>query len=393
MPHVCLVNCIHPPDDVRVVQKMGRFLSENGVRVSWVGPGEATEAPVENYGIKYHFYRRAQGRIGRLFAHQRQAFCVGLQIPRADVYVGVEPDSAVAAVRLARRHSAKAVFDVHEAYDDEMLRNWLPSPLRRPVGWCVRRALRRICQRCDLVMGVNDAVLAPYADIPTPRMIVRNCAPVAFADVPVADVFGRARVNITIMHGKATVAHGTTPVLQAMAIVRAEFPTARVIVFDCLDRGPHTMKRSDLDTLVASEHLGPGVDLRPMIPMKHMPSVLQGCDIGLIAYDRAFGVKSLPNKLFEYMAAGLPIIAPCYSAEIAPILRQEECGILADMENPRAVADAILTLARDPQRARAMGQRAREAFLIRHNYQAEAVRFLGTVRHWGSELASNGDAI
>jgi glycosyltransferase involved in cell wall biosynthesis len=373
---------MHPPDDVRVVHKMGRFLREHGLRVSWVGPGKASDAPANHYGIEYHFYPPRQSRLGRLLSHRHRATRTALGIDRADVYVGVEPDSAAAAVALAHRRKARSVFDIHEAYDDEMLSRWATGSTKIVLSWGVRKALRRICQKVDLVMGVNEMVLAPYAGVSTPRMVLRNCAHRSFADVPVADVCGADRPWFTVMHGKSTIEHGTSAVLSAIEIVKKQAPQCRVVVFDYLGQGSHTLSRQQFDEFIAGAGIAQNVELRKPIPMADMPAVLRNCDVGLIAYARTFGVKSLPNKLFEYMAAGLPIIAPTYSEEIAPILQSERCGLLADMENPQSIASAILVLLRDPVRARDMGRRAREAFLSRHNYTVEAVPFLECVKGW-----------
>jgi glycosyltransferase involved in cell wall biosynthesis len=130
------------------------------------------------------------------------------------------------------------------------------------------------------------------------------------------------------------------------------------------------------------------LDLRPGVPMQQMPDVLRACDAGLIAYGRDLGVDSLPNRLFEYMAAGIPIIAPFYAAEIARVVEGEQCGLLADFENPASVADAIVMLRSNPEMCRAMGRRARSAFLARHNWEVEVAPLLEAIRGWFPEERS-----
>ena len=106
------------------------------------------------------------------------------------------------------------------------------------------------------------------------------------------------------------------------------------------------------------------------------------CDAGLIAYGRTAGSNSLPNRLFEYMAAGLPVIGPSYAKEIAAILEKERCGLTVDMENPEALAEAIVFLKMNPRDARAMGERARESFFQRHNWEDEIRPLIRRIRDW-----------
>jgi glycosyltransferase involved in cell wall biosynthesis len=82
------------------------------------------------------------------------------------------------------------------------------------------------------------------------------------------------------------------------------------------------------------------------------------------------------NKLFEYMGAGLPVVvsdAPGWRE----IIERYECGLAVDAEDPRAVAMAISELLRDPERARRMGGRGRDAVMNELNWDRDAPRLLG----------------
>lgn len=121
--------------------------------------------------------------------------------------------------------------------------------------------------------------------------------------------------------------------------------------------------------------------------MRKMPEILESCDVGMIAYGRDLGQDSLPNRVFEYMAAGIPIIAPCYSTAIAKIIDTEACGLLADFEDPSSIAAAIVRLYRDPDASRAMGRRGRDAFLQRHNWEVEVRPMIERILGWFPDRA------
>jgi glycosyltransferase involved in cell wall biosynthesis len=126
------------------------------------------------------------------------------------------------------------------------------------------------------------------------------------------------------------------------------------------------------------------VDLRSRIPNSEMPRFLSECDAGIITYGRTSGNGSLPNRLFEYMAAGLPVIAPSYAKEIVNVLEEERCGLTVDAENPEALAEAIVFLKMNPEKAREMGGRAREGFIQRHNWDVEVSPLIRRIREWAA---------
>lgn len=84
---------------------------------------------------------------------------------------------------------------------------------------------------------------------------------------------------------------------------------------------------------------------------------------------------SLPNKLFQYMAAGIPTIASDFP-QVREIVAGAHCGITVDMTQPKAIARAIEAVLADPAEARTMGERGRAAVAERYNWTVSARRLL-----------------
>lgn len=80
---------------------------------------------------------------------------------------------------------------------------------------------------------------------------------------------------------------------------------------------------------------------------------------------------SLPNKLFHYMAAGIPVVASAFP-QVRAIVEGARCGVTVDMTAPAAIATAIRRMLRDPAEAAAMGARGRAAVEDRYNWEASA---------------------
>lgn len=380
--HICILTTAHPIDDVRVNNKFAHVFRQSGFRVSWVGPGHAFFDKM-NYnrdGIEFLLMPPLNCRLDRLQASRRVRM-LATSVKNVDIYYVPDPDAVPVALSLAKRNGAKVIFDIHEVYHGALLDRWLMGWHLTVVREYVRRRISLVCSQCDLVIGVSDAVLSPYITHDTNHMVIRSCAPSWFADGPVADVCGDRRSNFTVMHGKGGLQRATIEVLNAVAEAVHKSTTLRIIIFT---QGG-SKNDPDIQKIKSRAHdlnIMQFLDLRKGVPMQEMPAVLRSCDVGVIAYRRDLGVDSLPNRLFEYMAIGLPIIAPIYAREIVKIIEAEKCGLLVDFEDPLNIANAIVELCQNPELCKQMGQRARESFLARHNWEVEVGPLLDKIRSW-----------
>ena len=78
----------------------------------------------------------------------------------------------------------------------------------------------------------------------------------------------------------------------------------------------------------------------------------------------------MPQKIFEYMAAGLPLVSSDLPLQ-SEIIARANCGLLARPEDVSTFADAICTLIDDPALARRLGKNGQDA--VRHTYSWEAL--------------------
>lgn len=118
------------------------------------------------------------------------------------------------------------------------------------------------------------------------------------------------------------------------------------------------------------------VDFLGWIGRMAVREVLDNARIGLVLFHPAQNhIESQPNKLFEYMSAGLPVIASDF-----PLWRQivegAGCGLLVDPLDTRAIAEAIQWLLEHPMEAEIMGQRGRHAVENRYNWEREGQKLI-----------------
>ena len=119
------------------------------------------------------------------------------------------------------------------------------------------------------------------------------------------------------------------------------------------------------------------VTYRGIIVRQEVARLLGSARAGLVLFQPMPNhVDAQPNKMFEYMSAGLPVIASDF-----PLWREiivgAECGLLVNPLDPRAVANALRWVLEHPLEAEAMGQKGQEAVHKIYNWEREAAQLVG----------------
>lgn len=141
---------------------------------------------------------------------------------------------------------------------------------------------------------------------------------------------------------------------------------------------PYLIKRADDENLKNCLFLDP-------IPKIELAALLRGADAGLmiLANVPALYYGTSPNKFFDYIAAGLPVVNN-YPGWLADLITQNECGIAVEPENPDAFADALVELADKRNLALQMGLNARSLAGREFSRDLLAERFISFIEECAS---------
>jgi glycosyltransferase involved in cell wall biosynthesis len=109
---------------------------------------------------------------------------------------------------------------------------------------------------------------------------------------------------------------------------------------------------------------------------EELPSILSQSVAGLVLFLPVPNhVDAQPNKIFEYMSAGIPVIGSNFPLW-KEIIEGNACGICVDPFDVVAISRAILWLADHPEEARRMGENGRKAVCDKYNWEIESIRLI-----------------
>jgi glycosyltransferase involved in cell wall biosynthesis len=164
-------------------------------------------------------------------------------------------------------------------------------------------------------------------------------------------------------HGDA---NGLFALLEAAELLRDREDIAIVLIGD-------GGRRSDLIAAVGQAELT-NVYLLPAMPKVDLAPVLAACDVGLMILKPIVRPRWVtPNKLFDYLFAGLPIVVN-FAGTTADLVQDEQVGVAVTPASAAALAGQLRSWADDPDTARAMGARGRALAMERFDRKAIALR-------------------
>lgn len=391
-PRVTIVTTVHPADDTRILHKQAATLARAGWAVTLLAP-HATADRVTNDGIAVVGLSLPRGRLLRMTVGAARALAATLAT-RPDVCHFHDPELLPMGLVL-RLFGKHVVYDVHEDYPEQILaKGYLPLRLRRAIAGAFGVVEKWIASRLDAVVAATDTIAGKFCGgtVVTVRNypLLPDClrsapdaprrTPYAGRRMPEASCMKRQASSIKrpapfrLVHlaGTLTEERGITGMVRALELLGPGFELVLA------GRFIPAQYEALLRAMPGFEH----VRHAPTVPHEQIWREYAGCDAGMVCLMPVERYKvSLPVKLFEFMAAGLPVIASDFPLFRA-IVEGSGCGICIDPTKPEAIAAAVRRLQGDPAGARQMGTRGLAAVHDRYNWRlegAELVRLYGRI--------------
>lgn len=343
MPSALVVTVVHHPDDARIRHRQIEALHEAGWRVTYAAPFAAygMTRPVGTPWLSQVDLPRATGR-SRLAALKAARTLLRERAADHDVVLLHDPELLLATV--ANTVQTPVVWDVHEDTAAALeVRPWVPDPLRRPAAAAVRQLERWAERRLPLLLADHQ-----YAGrFRTEHPIVPNTTRVPPQPVPAATP-GDDGIQRVVYLGSITMERGAREVVQVGAALREQ--TEGAVAVHVI--GPAHGAAEQVLTEAERER---AITWHGFVPSDQALPMLDGALAGLsLLHDEANFRPSMPTKVIEYLARGVPAVSTPLPVP-ADLIRRSGAGVLVPFGDAQAATAAVLELWADPGAARTMG--------------------------------------
>lgn len=371
---ICFLSYTHPYDDTRVFHKEAFSLSQAGYEVTHLAPGSGECS--RELGIHIvTFAKKGNGLMGKLsglYGFFRKAFEL-----RADCYHCNEIESwMVGCLLKIFRRGKLVVFDIHEHYPSRAAEPHFPRWFRWIGGPVVRILFFVLTPFTDYFIFAKRNVASDFSSRRHESEFVFNYAPLRMQPQVKTDISGENErgldASITAIHiGPISRARGWPQLLQALAGMKCR--ELNVLLLGGVHEGEGVLMDEASRLGVADR-----VRIKSTVPYEQVFSYLQSSKIGLMLYQPGIlnHVYAFPIKMYDYMLAGLPFIAPDFAVEVEPVVREEKCGLLLDTSRPDQIAQALDWFCENLPEAEQMGRRGTRAVLEKYNWEKEKEKLL-----------------
>lgn len=349
----CHLTSVHPALDTRIFYKECLSLSKAGFDVTLIAPHERDEKinTIKIIGVK-----KPASRFQRLLATANEVYDKALKI-NADIYHFHDPELIRIGLKLLKQ-GKKVIYDVHEDVPRQILsKPYLPKFSRQPIASRFEKYENSAAKKFNHIITVTPFLEKRFKVINVETSQVCNFP--SLEEFPETIPSWSQRQNQLCYVGGITEIRGIREILKSIegtdiklhlagVVSPPEFYDQLTILKGWANVIQHGfLNRAEVQQLLFSSRIG----LVLLHPVQN--------------YQDAY-----PVKMFEYMAAGLPVIASDFPLW-KHIVEGHQCGLCVNPLDTRGIADAISYLLTHQAEAEEMGRNGRKAIEEKYNWKEE----------------------
>ncbi|HZY80897.1 MAG TPA: glycosyltransferase family 4 protein [Cyclobacteriaceae bacterium] len=351
---VMIANPGHRAFDPRVFQKEARALANAGFDVTFLVPHEKDD---ERDGVKILSVPRYPKGWKKLITSPWLLYRRALRLPKDSIFQLHDSELLWIGVLLKLR-GRRIIYDAHEDTPLQIsYQHWIPKLLRKPYAWFYY-LLEKFCGRLFDSIIIAEPVIQQYFP-KSKTTLVRNFPILAQFTEPTHPYTSRSKNVIYV--GLVSKVRGAIEMAEAAKIANAPQNITMTFVGD--------FSPGELKDEVIKKY--PVVCIQWTETSQLMKLFMDAMAGMIVPHPIERYKTNYPVKVFEYMAAGMPVIASKHG-ESARFVEEANAGILVEPMDPKEIADAIQWLLDHPEEAAAMGKRGRQLILEKYNWEKES---------------------
>ena len=354
--NICQITTVHPRNDVRIFKKICQSLC-NEYNVSFIVADGKGDEVIKNIRI-YDVGKRYSSRIRRMIFTSRSAYkkAIGLN---CELFHFHDPEFLFHGLKLARK-GRKVIYDVHEDVPKQILSKDYINPLLRTLLARIIQLIENfVSARLDAVITVTPFINERFSSLNKRSIIINNypylmdISPISFED----------RKGLCYI-GVLSRLRGLKEVISSLDNIETTLNLAGDFESDEFKK-----------ELMQDKNWGK-VKYSGMVSSDEVIEILRKSQIGIVTFLPVPNhIEAQPNKMFEYMAASLPLIASDFPLW-KEIVEGNNCGICVNPNNPEDISGAINYLLLNKDLASIMGKNGVKAVNEKYNWNSEKEKLL-----------------
>lgn len=359
MSHIVHLTSAHPRYDTRIFVKQCCSLAKRYDTYLVVADGKGNEV---NNQVKILDVGKFTGRKNRMLNAPKAIFEKALSLD-AEIYHLHDPELIPIGLKL-KKMGKKVFFDAHEDLPNQIMSKHYLNPIsKKIIAFLVKAYEKYACAKLDGVVAATPFIRDKFLKINKNTIDINNYPKLEeFSSIPTDTLKGN---QVCYIGGLADV-RGIVEMVQAINSTQSE--AKLVLAGDFSDK--------NLEQSVMEIEGWEKVNFLGYVGRNEIKNTLASSIAGLVVLHptRSY-LDSLPVKMFEYMCAGIPVIASEFPLWRS-IVNDAQCGVCVDPLKPHEIAKAIDYFVNNPDKARVMGEQGRAAVLEKYNWSIEENKLL-----------------
>jgi glycosyltransferase involved in cell wall biosynthesis len=357
---VCHFTSAHNSDDIRIFHKECVSLAEAGHEVYLVTAQSDGQRHKNVQLVSANSIKR--GRLGRMIFTAREVYKHALALD-ADVYHFHDPELLRFARRLKRK-GKKVIYDAHEDLPRQILgKDYLK--FKGVVSRIVERYENRVSKKVDYVITATPFIAKRFLEINEKSLDVNNFP--LLSEMDLQDSGSLKVPNKVCFIGGISRIRGIQELVESLA--------GTDIVLDLAGTIP-----DDFAKCLALSDGWKNVNALGFVDRKESLAIKSKSCAGIVTFlPLPNHTNAQPNKIFEYMASGIPVIGSNFPLWKI-IIEENNCGICVDPSNPDDIRKGILKILNNPEMAIQMGKNGRRLVLEKYNWDIEKQKLVEIYR-------------
>lgn len=351
---------VHPRYDTRIFIKQCSSLAKlKTYRVNLVvADGNGAEI---NNNVNIYDVGKLNSRVKRIFKTTYMVLKKAIQLD-SDIYHLHDPELIPVGLLLKKR-GKKVIFDSHEDFPKQLLNKpYLNRTLLRIISKFFSISEKICCKKFDFIFTATPSIKEKFLSINKNSIDINNYP-----------IIGELSTNTQWENKNDEVCFvGSISSIRGIKELTQALMKAPIIRLNLAG----SFNDKNFENEVKKSKGWSQVNELGHLNRKKVQEVFSKSKAGIVTFHPVLNhIDAQPNKMFEYMSAGIPVIASDFPLW-RKIIIANKCGICVNPRNPNEITNAINFIIENPTEAMKMGKNGRSAVLKKFNWAIEEEKLL-----------------